>query len=163
MYFDDLKALSEIDLRGTDESQPVKKIGDLHRKNGIRAEVFQPSQSTYLLGLRTTKQCLEARKISSIQFIYATKDAVVCDQLDRSYRRSEFDTQQPSHGDILCTDAMMEDLTKQPSIVTFVDRRMTATEEKFYTVMGVFALIVIFLIICLVATRKKLHAALRRG
>ena len=48
--------------------------------DGYLTEIGIPVESpdTHLIGLRTTRDCFQARTLKSIQFIYASRDTSVC-------------------------------------------------------------------------------------
>ena len=41
------------------------------------------TENAHVIGLRTTKDCFQATKIRSVQFIFATKDPEFCKELDQ--------------------------------------------------------------------------------
>ena len=111
--------------------------------------------STVLLGFRTTRKCHQAKTIQSIQFIYASQEPAVCDELELINPRLVKETQALPFLDFYCTDEMLLELEQVPYIENYEDRHLTPAMEKFYAVLGVLMLVIIILSICLYFAKSK--------
>lgn len=161
VYFDGLHSISAVEFENQ-QGLPGKTtvIGDKSGMKAVTVDTFSASESTIFLGFKTTRICHQARTIQSIQFIYATKDAEVCKKLKIIYPELVRQTLLPVV-DFYCTNQMLLELDQTPAAVTYVDRRMTAGQQEFYSVMGVLFIIIMILGTCLLLARRKLKRLLK--
>ena len=86
IHFDELGKISAVKFHTLDADMKwTFTLGDVNNAEGtsmVPAGAHTESDMTYMLGLRTTKECFQDRTIKSIRFIYASLESSVCDKLD---------------------------------------------------------------------------------